>query len=188
MRSARSYNYCSIWYPESGFDLDSLADGLPSVIASPLHDSDLNESGETKKSHRHLIVHFSSLKTLSQAKLFFSDTFNSVGCEPVLDLNSYVRYLCHLDGDDKSKSKYNPKDCLIFGAPFKWERYFKTPAPDLENALLDIQLLIDEFSFCSYAELARYIASERPELLKTLVKNTSHFRTFLQACVWEKTQ
>ena len=77
----RTRNFATIVYPESAPEnwLDIIADLKIEVFISPLHDKDLNPTGEQKKPHYHVIIMFPSVKTEEQAKEVF-DTFCGVGC------------------------------------------------------------------------------------------------------------
>lgn len=114
MAEKRTRNFATVVYPESAPEnwMDILSDfHIPSFV-SPLHQFDVNPSGETKKPHFHVLLMFDSLKTPSQAKEIFS-SFSGVGCEVVNSIRGMARYLCHLDNPEKYQ--YNPVEVRSFG-------------------------------------------------------------------------
>lgn len=115
MSSAQGRTFACLLYPESmPEDVWTQIDELHLPIAvSPLHDKDvLEDSGELKKPHYHLMVCLSGKKTQKAMSEIFR-SFGGVGCEVVLDRKGYMRYLCHLDNDDKAK--YDTDEIKVFG-------------------------------------------------------------------------
>lgn len=68
---------------------------------SPLH------SDDGVKPHYHIMFLFDGQKKQSQVKDIMQ-SFGGVGCELVQSKTAYLRYLCHLDSD--GKTKYNIAD------------------------------------------------------------------------------
>ena len=68
---------------------------------SPIHDKD------GVKPHYHIMFLFDGQKKQSQVKDIMT-SFGGVGCELVQSKTAYLRYLCHLDSD--GKTKYNIAD------------------------------------------------------------------------------
>lgn len=99
--------WASVIYPESGditklIDLDTNKWFNPMWI-SPLHDLDVNEDGEAKKPHFHVV--FKTNNTVSREYVLktYVATFGGVGAEKVHNPKGMLRYLCHLDNPDKPK-------------------------------------------------------------------------------------
>ena len=67
---------------------------------SPLHDMD------GVKPHYHIMFLFDGQKKQSQVKDIMQ-SFGGVGCELVQSKTAYLRYLCHLDSDGKTKYDVN---------------------------------------------------------------------------------
>ena len=82
--SGRTRNFATVLYPESApadwFDVLTELH-IPAFI-SPLHDIDVNPTGEVKKEHYHVIIMFDSVKTTEQAIEVFQK-IGGVGCERV---------------------------------------------------------------------------------------------------------
>lgn len=114
MAEKRTRNFATVVYPESAPDnwMDILNDYHVPAFVSPLHEFDVNASGEIKKAHYHVMVMYDSLKSVSQAKEFFS-AIGGVGCEVVNSIRGMARYLCHLDNPEKYQ--YNAVEVKSFG-------------------------------------------------------------------------
>lgn len=99
---SRTRNYATVVYPESAPDnwQDILSEQFIPSLISPLHDKDINPTGELKKAHFHVIIMFDSVKTIEQAKEVFN-LIRGVGCEAIKSIRGYARYLCHLDNPEK---------------------------------------------------------------------------------------
>lgn len=111
MAEKRYRNYATVIYPESMPEdaLDIIREWKIPCFVSPLHDKDINPTGEAKKPHYHVLIMFEGVKTQEQVKDLF-DQIGGVGVEVVASLRGYARYLCHLDNPEKVQ--YSPEDVL----------------------------------------------------------------------------
>jgi len=102
MASSRTRNFATVVYPESAPEKwqSIIEEWFVPCFVSPLHDKDINPTGEPKKAHYHVVIMFDGVKTEEQAKKLF-DTIGGVGCEKVNSIRGYARYLCHLDNPEK---------------------------------------------------------------------------------------
>lgn len=177
MATKRSTTFATIAYPESfskQFILSALDSLKISYFISPLHDSDLTDSGELKKPHYHVILVFDSLKSLSQIRDVIDDRF--VGLEIVNSLRSYARYLCHLDNDDKAK--YNPKDVVAHGldyTKFLEEEYNKY---DALESVIDYIMSSNTLSFSS---LLLHAKATDKSMFRAIIDNSFTIREFIKS-------
>lgn len=110
----RTRNFATVVYPESAPEnwFDILAEMKIPAFVSPLHNMDVNPTGEVKKEHYHVMIMFEGVKTVEQAL----DVFRQIGgveyCEQIQSLRGYARYLCHLDNPEKHQ--YNTEDVISF--------------------------------------------------------------------------
>lgn len=175
----RAYNWATILYPESCVsDIDSALRNLKVPCAlSPLHDGDLQEDGQIKKPHYHLVLHYSSLKSQKQVKADIM-LLKGVGVERVRDLPAYVRYLIHADNPEKEQ--YDIHDVQLFNG-FDFQKYFNSKGISLDEgfaALINIAL---KHNYNNYSQLVTYCLQNDLELLPSCRKSayalTSFFRT-----------
>ena len=61
----RTRNFATVVYPESAPEnwQDILVEQFVPAFISPLHDKDINPTGEIKKEHYHILIMFDSVKT-----------------------------------------------------------------------------------------------------------------------------
>lgn len=110
----RTRNYATVVYPESAPEnwRTVISELCIPCFVSPLHDQDVNSTGEPKKPHYHVLIMFEGVKTQDQAEAIF-DLIGGVGCEKVQSIRGYARYLCHLDNPEKVQ--YNTEDVVMYG-------------------------------------------------------------------------
>lgn len=178
----RSRNFATVVY------LDSAPDGWQEILSqqfvpafiSPLHDKDLNPTGEPKKPHYHVVLMFDSLKAKDQAQDIISK-INGVGCEVVQSIRGYARYLCHLDNPEKAQYKQEDVRSLC-GADY----------PNVIGLVTDKYKAIGEMiDFCedngiySYSELLKYCRMERFDWFRVLCDNgTVVMKEYLKSKSW----
>lgn len=183
----RSRNYATVVYPESAPDgwQEILSQQFVPAFISPLHDKDINPTGEPKKPHYHVVIMFDSLKAKDQAQSIISK-INGVGCEVVQSIRGYARYLCHLDNPEKAQ--YKQEDVKAFcGADY----------PGTIGLVIDkykaIGEMIDfckEYNIYSYSDLLEYCRNERFDWFRVLCDNgTVVMKEYLKSKSWtERTE
>lgn len=178
----RTRNYASVVYPESAPEnWQEILSGLkvPAFI-SPLHDKDLNPTGETKKPHYHVMLVFEGVKTQDQAKEIFSK-ISGVGCEAVQSLRGYARYLCHLDNPEKAQ--YSTEDVrALCGADYVGAIGLVTDKYKAIGEMIDFCV---ESGITSYSTLLIYCRNERYDWFRVLCDNgTVVMKEFLKSLEW----
>lgn len=118
MGKRTNYYACIVYYESMKAEWEKILEEthIPALV-SPLHDKDLDSEGNLKKPHYHVLLLFESLKSQTQAEDIFA-LINGVGCERVLSVRGYSRYLIHLDSPDKAQ--YNADDIIeLSGANYQ---------------------------------------------------------------------
>ncbi len=179
----RTRNYATVVYPESAPAdwVEVLSQEHIPVFVSPLHDMDVNPTGEAKKPHYHVMIMFDSVKTPEQAKAIF-DKIGGVGLEVVQSIRGYARYLCHLDNPEKAQ--YATEFVRCFGG---------ADYPGVIGLALDKYKAIAEMTdYCienniySYAKLYCYAREERYDWFRILCDSgTLVIKEFLKSRYWE---
>ena len=182
--ASRTRNYASVFYPESCPDnfLEIIESWKVPVLLSPLHDSDLNPTGEPKKPHYHIMLCFDNVKTQEQARFYF-EQLNCVGLEVVNSMRSYARYLCHLDNPDKHR--YSTSDVTSFGS-IDYVEICSSSADEIA-AIAEIEDFIEVQDLLGYRSLCRLLRDVgRDDLYRILcTRSTLHFKAYLQSRQWE---
>ena len=180
----RTRNFATVVYPESAPSdwKEILSDNKVPCFISPLHDRDINPTGEPKKPHYHVMILFDNVKTTDQAQTIFS-VIGGVGCEIVQSPRGYARYLCHLDNPEKAQ--YEPQDVTQYGGA----DYSATIglATDKYKAVKEMIYWCMENDVYSYSELLEYAQEERFDWFRVLCDNgTVVMREYLKSRSWTK--
>ena len=101
-KDTRCRNWSFIVYPDSAPEnwRDLLDDQHIEWVESPLHDRDLNATGELKKAHWHVLVMFDGNKSYEQILSLSALTCGTVP-QKVQSAKGLVRYMAHLDNPEK---------------------------------------------------------------------------------------
>ena len=113
-KTVKKRNWSFILYPESAPEdwLDVLRKtGLAGVV-SPLHDRDVNPTGEPKKAHYHVILCYPGPTTYNSVKSLTVETLGQTRPDPVESVKGYYRYLTHRDNPEKAQ--YDASDIVTF--------------------------------------------------------------------------
>ena len=171
INNKRTRNFATVVYPDSAPDnwQEILINQFVQSFISPLHDKDLDPDGNLKKPHWHVLIMFDSVKTVEQAKEFFS-LIGGVGMEIVQSARGYARYLCHMDNPEKFQ--YNPEQVRsLCGADYL---SLIGLAIDKYKAITDIVTFCRYNGITEYCDLFDYCVSERSDWLRVLCDNGTY--------------
>lgn len=181
--SGRTRNYATVIYPESAPENweEILTQSKLPMFISPLHDQDVNPTGEVKKAHRHIMVMYDSVKTKEQAETFFK-SFGGVGCEVVNSVRGYARYLCHLDNPEKFQYQID-KVKALGGADYI--HAIGTQA-DKQKSLREMMAWINENDVVAYVDLCDYAAVNRSDWFDCLTNSGAYFiKEYIKSRTWK---
>lgn len=113
-KDTRTRNWTFVLYPESAPNnwRDIIDEMHIEWIESPLHDKDLNVTGEPKKPHWHILLMFGGVKSYEQV-FEFTRVLNAPIPERTHNVKALVRYMAHLDNPDKAQ--YNVSNIIPHG-------------------------------------------------------------------------
>lgn len=178
---SRTRNFATVVYPESAPDnwKEILFSHCVPAFISPLHDKDINPTGEPKKPHYHVMLMFDGKKSIEQVTEIFS-SINGVGCEIVKSVRGYARYLCHLDNPEKHQYDVAEVACLA-------SDYLGTIglAIDKYHAIGEMQDFCDRYNIISFYVLTKYARAHRPDWHRILCDCGAIFmREYLNSRDW----
>lgn len=107
----RYWAFCG--YPESlpdDWKEQLIQTGLPCAI-SPLHDRDVNPTGETKKPHYHVILCYNGPTALSVVEKL-TRQLGQPNPQAIENVKGYYRYLSHRDNPEKAQYDENEIETL----------------------------------------------------------------------------
>ena len=178
----RTRNYATVVYPDSAPEnwQEILTQQFVPAFISPLHDKDLNPTGEAKKAHWHVVIMFDGVKTREQAEAVFK-RINGVGCEVVQSIRGYARYLCHLDNPEKYQYDISNVRSLC-GADYSGTIGLAT---DKYKAIGEMIDFCEEYNIVSYSDLLKYCRNERFDWFRVLCDNgTVVMKEYLKSKKW----
>lgn len=183
----RTRGWACIVYPESAPKdwAEKLRSAHIETLISPLHDQDIQATGELKKAHYHVLAMFPQPVPESAAVNYFSLAGVKSPPEMVKNLKGYARYLVHLD--DHDKHRYAAEDVqALAGASWK---SVALDEGEMSDAILDeIEDWIEKSGCISYAALCKYARAERPDWTPVIRTRTIHLSALLKSAFWDAQQ
>jgi len=183
----KSKYFCAILYPDSkSYDTEKVIKSLAAehltFAVSPIHDRDLDDDGNIKKPHFHLLLAYSSATTLNNIQRWFK-----VCGLPESDLHSvrvcasgvgYYRYLTHKDNPEKVQ--YYDNDIRVFNDSDELFKKFACTESDKIDKLVRIFQIVDDLDTISFHMLVQYLMLNERDLFKLLTSSSA-----LAICVKE---
>lgn len=180
--SSRTRNYACVVYPESAPSnwMDIISESKVPCFISPLHDKDINPTGEPKKPHHHIMVMYDSVKTTEQARTFF-ESFGGVGVEVINSVRAYARYLKHLDNPEKHQ--YN-EDVICYGGA-DYVQAIGTAA-DKAKSIREMVEWIEGNDIICFADLFVYASINRSDWFDTLINSGAYvIKEYIKSRTWK---
>lgn len=182
----RRRNFATVVYPESApADWQTILQEqfIPAFI-SPLHDKDINPTGEPKKPHYHVMLMFEGKKSKEQAQEVFAKV-GGVGTEVVNSIRGYARYLCHLDNPEKAQYNVDDVKCIC-GSDYAGVIGL---AIDKYKAVREMIAFCKEWNIDAYCDLLVYASEERSDWFRVLCDNgTVVMKEFLKSKSWKESK
>lgn len=151
---------------------------IPAAV-SPLHDKDLNPTGDEKKPHWHVMVEFESLKSFDQVKEITDKLHGTIPLivqSPV----GMIRYFIHKDNPEKHQ--YNWEDIELFSG-FDIEKYDSYTDHEIDSILADITRFIDDNCIIEYADILAYARDKKndhyEDWYRIIRKNTIFINAYI---------
>jgi len=179
-KDKRSNKWAFLIYQESAPEnyLDILEEMHIPFVLSPWHDKDVNkETGEFKKSHKHGVLFFESLKSYTQVSELLTEKLNTPShVEIVMSPKGMYDYFIHAENPDKTL--YNI-DEIESGCGFDLNKFLISS--NNEQFLSTVIDIIEERNFTEFNNLVRYARVENPSLLNLIINKTYFFAKYLDS-------
>lgn len=185
MSAQRTRNWMTIVYPESAPDNWHviLSDECIPAIASPLHDKDLDPTGEPKKAHYHVMLMFAGVKTQDQV-FSICKKFGGIQPRPVSNAQSMARYFIHKDNPDKYQ--YDPEEITNFSGA-DWSELVKTSRDRYDTLEKIVQFVLQTHTY-SYSDLVNHARMTDRRWFEVCCDNTIFLQTFCKSAQWTDSQ
>ena len=153
-QSFKKRNWAFVVYPESAPErwIEQLQLSGAQFAISPLHDKDLNATGEPKKAHWHVIAVYGSPTTESNVKSL-TERLNAPKPIPLEQVRGYYRYLTHKDNPEKAQ--YDENDIQTLNG-FDIRDFVEMTKSEVNAKIRIIQKMIRELDFgvCRFVGLS----------------------------------
>lgn len=172
-KNIKKRNWAFIVYPDScPSDWQDILQktGLQCVI-SPLHDKDLNATGEPKKPHWHIIISYSGPTSFSVVKKL-TDSLNSPIPQALEQVRGYYRYLTHKDNPEKAQ--YSDDDIKTLNG-FNISDFVELSKSEVLEIKRKLQSLIRELDFIEYSDFMDYLLDNDMSLEYEVGSNNTYF-------------
>lgn len=150
--SIKGRNWAFVVYPESlpsNWEEIITETGLPMAF-SPLHDKDLNPTGEPKKPHYHVICYYENPTTSKAVKENVTDKLNGTIPIKLESMTGMYRYHLHLDNPEKYQ--YDDRERKFFNG-FDVNKVDSLTYTEISKLLQNIQRFVIDNKITEYSDL-----------------------------------
>lgn len=171
-------NWTFVLYPESApadWKEQLKLSGLMSAI-SPLHDKDLNPTGEPKKAHYHILLVYSGPTTYN-AVAKFTASLNATIPQALESVRGMYRYFSHKDNPEKFQ--YSEADIQALNG-FNIADLVELTKSEVNEVKLRILKLVRDVDITEYSALVDFlIDNEMLTEYDVAINNTFFFHTYI---------
>lgn len=166
-KNERTRNWTFVLYPESMPEdyLEILNCEHCPVIISPLHNKDIDPTGEPKKEHYHILICYESVKSYSQV-CELTDKLNATIPQVCKNTKGMVRYFLHLDNPEKAPYKKSNIRTLGY---VDLEQFFELSFADKTLLLKECFDIINTNNIYEFYDFINYVMVFRPNDIFPLV-------------------
>lgn len=180
-KNVKKRNWAFVLYPESApadWREQLQKTGLPCAI-SPLHDRDVNATGEQKKPHHHVMVFYQGPTSYNVVKRL-TDGLNQPIPQAVEQVRGYYRYLTHMDNPEKAQ--YSPSEIITLNG-FDIGDYVDMTKSEVLKVCRALMDYIRENDVMEYADLMDMTMCEGvpPEWFDVASSRTLFFTGYLKS-------
>ena len=170
--------WASVGYPESlPTDwLDKLQETGLQIAISPLHNKDLDPTGEVKKVHYHIIFNYEGPTTYNHVKEL-CDSLNMTIPIKLESLRGMYRYHLHLDNPDKYQ--YDDRDRILLNG-FDTNQVNELTRTEIDKYKKEIQQFIINNNIYEYSDLLIILLeNDLMQMWSVAANHTIFFNTFI---------
>ena len=181
MKRITGRSWAFVIYPESmpeNYEEIITDTGLP-LAMSPLHDKDVNPTGEPKKPHYHCIVYYENATTLKNVKENVCDKLNGTIPIKLESMRGMYRYHIHLDNPEKYQ--YDDRDRKFFNG-FDIDMASKLTRTEINKIIKEIHTFINDNNILEYIDLLDVLKdNDLTNLYDVAIANTLLFKSMLDS-------
>nr|CDL66621.1 unnamed protein product [uncultured bacterium] len=178
--NVKKRNWAFLVYPESApVDWQEILQktGLQCAI-SPLHDMDLDPTGEPKKAHYHVIACYSGPTSYNVVKSL-TDALQCPIPQPLEQVRGYYRYLTHKDNPEKHQ--YSEMDIKTING-FSILDFVELTKTEVLTIKRELQSLIRDCDFTEYSDFMDFLLDNGfTEQYDVASSNTYFFEKYISS-------
>lgn len=176
--TVKKRNWTFVLYPESAPKdwLEQIKlSGLMAAV-SPLHDKDVNPTGETKKAHYHILLVYSGPTTYNSVAKFTA-SLNATVPQALESVRGMYRYFSHKDNPEKYQ--YNESDIITING-FNIADLIELTKNEVNEIKKNILKLVRDVDITEYSGLVDFlIDNEMMTEYDVAINNTIFFNTYI---------
>ena len=181
MKKITGRSWAFVMYPDSmphNWEEIISSTGLPMAI-SPLHDKDINPTGEVKKPHYHVICYYENSTTYNNVKTNVCDLLNATIPQKLESIRGMFRYHIHLDNPEKYQ--YDDRDRKLYNG-FDIDLANKLTRSETLKMLLQVYTFCNDNNIYEYSDLVNILKdADMIQMLDVIIFNTLPIKTFLES-------
>lgn len=181
MKRITGRSWAFVIYPESlpeNWKEIIVETGLPMAI-SPLHDKDINPTGEEKKAHYHVICYYENATTFNNVKQNVTDKLNGTIPIKLESMRGMYRYHLHLDNPEKYQ--YDDRDRTFFNG-FDIDFASKLTRTEINKLIREIHTFINNNDLVEYIDLLDILKdNDLFDMYDIAISNTLLFKSLLDS-------
>ena len=179
-KDVKKSKWTFLLYPESAPEdwRDRLqATGLPFAV-SPLHDKDVNPTGEPKKPHYHIILDYPGPTTYSVVQRL-TESLNQPVPQPLEAVKGMYRYFTHMDNPEKYQYS---SDGIYHGNGFDPADYSDLTSSQVQRIEREVLEICRQCNIVEYASLVDLLdESDDVDKLSVVMSHTIFFNSYLSS-------
>ncbi len=176
--NVKKRNWTFVLYPESAPAdwIEQLKlSGLMCAI-SPLHDKDINPTGEPKKAHYHVLLVYSGPTTFSAVSKFTA-SLNATIPQALESVRGMFRYFSHKDNPEKHQ--YDEADIINVNG-FNIADLVELTKSEVNELKMKILSFVRDFGIREYSDLVDFLVDNQMTTeYDVAINNTFFFNTYI---------
>ena len=173
MKNMKKRNWAFVLYPESAPEnwKELLQQTGLGIAISPLHNKDINPTGETKKAHYHIILTYDGPTTYNNVRSL-TELLGQPIPQPLEQVRGYYRYLTHKDNPEKAQ--YDEKDIITYNG-FNIQDFVELTSSEVMAIKKQLQSFIRDNHITEYSLLMDLLLDNEMSSMYDVASNHTYF-------------
>lgn len=185
-KNVKKRNWAFVLYPDSAPSdwREQLRRSGVACAISPLHDRDINPTGEPKKPHYHVILVYGNPTTYNNVKGFTNGQLGQTIPQALEQVRGYYNYLTHADNPEKAQYSVNEIECINGFDIRDFVELTKSEVIRMKREILDFIRSNEIFEYSDLMEALMDGGQETADWFEVASNNTVFFDRYLSSRRW----